>query len=69
MPNGYTNWCGTRQLGEEPDMEPWLRQLFESSKAKFVIGQTEQGSHLHLQFYIQREKRVSLVNMKEGDMR
>ena len=64
MPNGYTNWCGTRQLGEEPDMEAWLRHLFESGKAKFIIGQVEQGSHLHLQFYIQREKRVSLANMK-----
>ena len=64
MPNGYTNWCGTRQLGEEPDVETWLRHLFESGKAKFIIGQVEQGSHLHLQFYIQREKRVSLANMK-----
>ena len=45
-------------------MEQWLRHLFESGKAKFIIGQVEQGSHLHLQFYIQREKRVSLANMK-----
>ena len=45
-------------------METWLRHLFESGKAKFIIGQVEQGSHLHLQFYIQREKRVSLANMK-----
>ena len=45
-------------------MEAWLRHLFESGKAKFIIGQVEQGSHLHLQFYIQREKRVSLANMK-----
>ena len=67
MPNGYTNWCGTRQLGEEPDMEAWLRHLFESGKAKFIIGQVEQGSHLHLQFYIQREK--SLIGKhEEGDM-
>ena len=57
---------GPDNLGEEPDMETWLRHLFESGKAKFIIGQVEQGSHLHLQFYIQREE--SLIGEHEEEI-
>lgn len=64
MPNGYTNWCGTLQVEREIDVEGYFKGLMDRGKAKFIIGQLEEGSHLHLQYYIQREKRVSLVNMK-----
>ena len=59
-----SNWCGTKQLDSEFDAETWLRQLVEQGKAKFVVGQLEQGSHLHLQFYIQRGTRTRLGTMK-----
>ena len=60
-----SNWCGTKQLDSEFDAETWLRQLVEQGKAKFVVGQLEQGSHLHLQFYIQRGTRTRLGTMKD----
>lgn len=52
------------QLGEEFDAEAWLRQQVEQGKAKFAVGQVEQGSHLHLQFYLQRGTRTRLNTMK-----
>lgn len=59
-----SNWCGTKQLEGDFDAETWLRQLVEQGKAKFAVGQIEQGSHLHLQYYIQRGTRTRLNTLK-----
>ena len=64
MPNGARNWCGTKQVEEGFDAEGFLRELVESKKAKYAVGQLERGSHLHLQFYVQREGRAVLGAMK-----
>ena len=36
----------------------------ESNKARYAVGQLEQGSHLHLQFYVQRDRQSTLNVMK-----
>ncbi|UPW41357.1 replication associated protein [Dipodfec virus UA06Rod_119] len=57
-------WCGTLQLEGDFDGERYLREMVEQGKAKFAVGQIEQGSHLHLQYYVQTEKRVRLNYLK-----
>lgn len=58
------NWCGTLQLDGDFNAEAYLRGLVEQGKAKFVVGQIEQGTHLHLQYYVQRPKKTRLNGMK-----
>ena len=64
MPSGFRNWCGTRQVQEGFDAEQFLRSIVESNKARYAVGQLEQGSHLHLQFYVQRDRQSTLNVMK-----
>ena len=63
MPSGFRNWCGTRQV-QGFDAEQFLRSIVESNKARYAVGQLEQGSHLHLQFYVQRDRQSTLNVMK-----
>lgn len=64
MPAGFRQWCGTKQVEEGFDGEAFLRSLVETSKARFVVGQLERGSHLHLQYYVQRDRQSTLSIMK-----
>jgi len=64
MPSGFRQWCGTKQIQGEFDAEAFLKELVESGKARFVVGQLEEGSHLHLQYYVQRDRQSTLTVMK-----
>ena len=64
MPSGFRQWCGTKQIQGEFDAEGFLRDLVESGRARFVVGQLEEGSHLHLQYYVQRDRQSTLTVMK-----
>lgn len=59
-------WCGTLQLDNETfDGEAFLRALLEQGAITYGVGQVEQGSHLHFQFYIQCPKRITLNTAKK----
>jgi hypothetical protein len=58
------NWCGTLQVQEGFDVPLFFNGLISEKKVRFVIGQLERGSHLHVQYYVQRDKRSRLSNMK-----
>lgn len=61
MAGDAKNWCGTRQLDDEDfDVESWFEDLVASGKVRYVVGQIERGSHLHLQMYVQLPKKKTL---------
>lgn len=69
MPNGARNWCGTLQLEEDasPDAQrDWLGSLFAKDEVRYVVGQIERGTHLHLQFFIQFDKQRALTWVKRN---
>lgn len=60
-------WCGTLQLSEQGfDGSAFLNGLLERDLIKYGIGQVEQGSHLHFQFYVQlhRSQRLQWLKAK-----
>lgn len=66
MVNGAKCWCGTLQLEDETfDGETWLKNLLDKGFISYGIGQIEQGSHCHMQFYLILEKRHILNWLKK----
>lgn len=64
MPNGFKNWCATLQVEDGVDGEAMLGEMFTKGDLRYICGQLECGTHLHLQFYVQRQKQTSLLQMK-----
>ncbi|QIK03928.1 replication-associated protein [Northern red-backed vole stool-associated circular virus 11] len=65
MPSGAKCWCGTLQLDDITfDGQLYLQNLLDSKIITYGVGQVEQGSHIHFQFYIQMEKRHILTWLK-----
>lgn len=64
MPSGFRHWCGTKQVEEDFDAERFLKSLVNTGKVRYVVGQLERGTHLHLQYYVQRERQSTLNVMK-----
>ncbi len=65
MPNGARNWCGTVQLDDETfEVLSWFQRLMADGIIKYAVGQIERGSHVHLQFYLQCAKKMTLDQMK-----
>lgn len=64
MPNGFRNWCGTLQVDDDFDAPQFFQRLIDDKRVRYIIGQLEKGSHLHLQYYIQRDKQTSLAMLK-----
>lgn len=66
MPNGSKCWCGTLQLDDETfDGQKFLQDMLDKGLATYGVGQVEEGSHLHFQFYVQMSKRTTLNAMKK----
>lgn len=65
MVGGSKNWCGTMQCRDDTfEGDKWLQSLLDNGLIKYGVGQIEQGSHTHFQFYIQLTKRETLNWLK-----
>lgn len=67
-----TNWLLTRNFreGEELDAEAWLRAAFVATKAKYLVGQLEQGlkeERRHIQAYVHFAQQKTLLGLKKYD--
>lgn len=59
-------WCGTLQLDDAQfDGQAFLQKLLDDKLISYAVAQIEQGTHYHLQFYVQIPKRVTLGTMKK----
>lgn len=71
-PSGFYAWCGTKQVGGTDgtgsvDVERWaVDEQWRKIKAASVrgVGQLEEGSHKHIQFYCVFRSRKRLETLK-----
>ena len=46
------NFICTKNIDDMIDGELYLKEMFEKTKARYVCGQIERASHLHVQFFV-----------------